>query len=81
MSSKSRHPETLALHAGWRADPGTGSAAVPIHQTASYQFRGTGHASDLFALKEPGNICTRIINPTNGVLAGLAAAGAIAKAA
>ena len=68
MSSKSRHPETLALHAGWRADPTTGSVAVPIHQTTSYQFRDTEHASNLFALKELGNIYTRIMNPTNDVL-------------
>ena len=68
MSSKSRHPETLALHAGWRADPTTGSVAVPIHQTTSYQFRDTEHASNLFALRELGNIYTRINNPTNDVL-------------
>ncbi len=68
MSSKNRHPETLALHAGWRADPSTGSVAVPIHQTTSYQFRDTEHASNLFALKELGNIYTRIMNPTNDVL-------------
>ncbi len=68
MSSKSRHPETLAIHAGWRADPSTGSVAVPIHQTTSYQFRDTEHASNLFALKELGNIYTRIMNPTNDVL-------------
>ena len=68
MSSKSRHPETLALHAGWRADPSTGSVAVPIHQTTSYQFRDTEHASNLFALKELGNIYTRIMNPTNDIL-------------
>ena len=68
MSSKNRHPETLALHAGWRADPTTGSVAVPIHQTTSYQFRDTEHASNLFALRELGNIYTRINNPTNDVL-------------
>ena len=68
MSSKPRHPETLALHAGWRADPTTGSVAVPIHQTTAYQFRDTEHASNLFALKELGNIYTRIMNPTNDVL-------------
>jgi len=64
----SRHPETLALHAGWRADPTTGSVAVPIHQTTSYQFRNTEHAGNLFALKELGNIYTRIMNPTVDVL-------------
>ena len=68
MPSKSRHPETLALHAGWRADPTTGSVAVPIHQTTSYQFRDTEHAANLFALKELGNIYTRLMNPTNDVL-------------
>ena len=49
-------PETLALHAGYRADPATGSVAVPIYQTTSYQFRDTAHASALFALQELGNI-------------------------
>ncbi|WP_192898647.1 O-acetylhomoserine aminocarboxypropyltransferase/cysteine synthase family protein [Crenalkalicoccus roseus] len=62
------HPETLALHAGWRADPATGSVAVPIHQTTSYQFQDTGHAARLFALQELGNIYTRIMNPTVDVL-------------
>ena len=61
-------PETLALHAGWRADPSTGSVAVPIHQTTSYQFNDTEHASNLFALSELGNIYTRIMNPTTDVL-------------
>ena len=61
-------PETLALHAGWRADPATGAVAVPIYQTTSYQFRDTEHAANLFALKELGNIYTRIMNPTNDVL-------------
>ena len=61
-------PETLALHAGWRADPTTGSVAVPIHQTTSYQFNDTEHASNLFALSELGNIYTRIMNPTTDVL-------------
>ncbi|KAA2212679.1 O-acetylhomoserine aminocarboxypropyltransferase/cysteine synthase family protein [Teichococcus oryzae] len=62
------HPETLALHAGWRADPSTGSVAVPIHQTTSFQFQDTGHAARLFALEELGNIYTRIMNPTVDVL-------------
>ena len=62
------HPETQALHAGYRADPTTGAVAVPIYQTTSYQFRDTQHASDLFALKELGNIYTRIMNPTTDVL-------------
>jgi O-acetylhomoserine (thiol)-lyase len=60
--------ETLLLHAGWRADETTGSVAVPIHQTTSYQFKNTEHASSLFALSELGNIYTRIMNPTNDVL-------------
>ncbi|MGE4220570.1 MAG: O-acetylhomoserine aminocarboxypropyltransferase/cysteine synthase family protein [Alphaproteobacteria bacterium] len=64
----SRNPETLALHAGYRADPTTGSVAVPIYQTTSYQFRDTEHAANLFALKELGNIYTRIMNPTCDVL-------------
>lgn len=68
MTSKPLHPETLALHAGWRADPATGSVAVPIYQTTSYQFRDTEHAANLFALKEFGNIYTRIMNPTVDVL-------------
>ncbi len=68
MSSTPQKPETLALHAGWRADPTTGSVAVPIHQTTSYQFTGTEHAENLFALKELGFIYTRIGNPTNDVL-------------
>lgn len=65
---KSIHPETLALHAGWRADPTTGSVAVPIHQTTSYQFKDTAHAANLFSLTELGNIYTRIMNPTTDVL-------------
>ncbi len=64
----SQKPETLALHAGWRADPATGSVAVPIYQTTSYQFHSAEHAANLFALKELGNIYTRIMNPTNDVL-------------
>ncbi len=67
-SSSTQRPETLALHAGWRSDPTTGAVAVPIYQTTSYQFRDTEHAANLFALKELGNIYTRIMNPTNDVL-------------
>lgn len=66
--SQQLRPETLVVHAGWRADPTTGSVAVPIHQTTSYQFRNTEHASALFALQELGNIYTRIMNPTTDVL-------------
>lgn len=68
MGQSSRNPETLALHAGYRADPATGSVAVPIYQTTSYQFESTEHAADLFALKQLGNIYTRIMNPTCDVL-------------
>src|SRR6187397_177090 len=59
---------TRQLHAGYAPDPTTGSRAVPIYQTTSYQFRNTEHAANLFALKELGNIYTRIMNPTNDVL-------------
>lgn len=68
MTTQASNPETLALHAGYRADPATGSVAVPIYQTTSYQFRDTEHAANLFALKELGNIYTRIMNPTCDVL-------------
>jgi len=64
----SHKPETLVLHAGYRADPATGAVAVPIYQTTSYQFRDTDHASALFSLSELGNIYTRIMNPTTDVL-------------
>ena len=68
MPTTSRHPETIALHAGYRSDPATTAVAVPIYQTTSYQFNSTEHASNLFALKEFGNIYTRIMNPTQAVL-------------
>src|SRR5690242_15467073 len=64
----SKNPETIVLHAGYRADPTTGAVAVPIYQTTSYQFRNTEHAANLFRLKEFGNIYTRIMNPTTDVL-------------
>lgn len=65
MTTDSKHFETLVLHGGaYRADPVSGSVAVPIHQTTSYQFQDTGHASRLFALEELGNIYTRVQNPT-----------------
>lgn len=69
-TTKSTAPraETLSLHAGWRSDPTTGAVAVPIYQTTSYQFRDAEHAENLFALKELGNIYTRIMNPTTDVL-------------
>jgi O-acetylhomoserine (thiol)-lyase len=60
--------ETLALHAGQEnPDPATGARAVPIYQTTSYVFKSTDHAANLFALKEFGNIYTRIMNPTNDI--------------
>src|ERR1700739_1725704 len=68
MPTKSQHPETLVLHAGYRSDPTTTAVAVPIYQTTSYQFRNTQHAANLFGLAELGNIYTRIMNPTNAVL-------------
>jgi O-acetylhomoserine/O-acetylserine sulfhydrylase len=60
--------ETLQLHAGQEADPTTGSRAVPIYQTTSYVFKNAEHGANLFALKEFGNIYTRIMNPTTDVL-------------
>ena len=60
--------ETLALHAGQVPDPATGSRAVPIYQTTSYVFKDAQHAADLFALRAFGNIYTRLMNPTTGVL-------------
>jgi O-acetylhomoserine/O-acetylserine sulfhydrylase len=59
--------ETLQLHAGQEADPTTGSRAVPIYQTTSYVFKNSEHGANLFALKEFGNIYTRIMNPTTDV--------------
>src|SRR5699024_12664516 len=59
--------EPLQLHAGQEPDPATGSRAVPIYQTTSFQFDDTEHAATLFALKEFGNIYTRIMNPTSDV--------------
>jgi len=61
-------PETLLLHGGQQPDPTTGSRAVPIYQTTSYVFNDTDHAQNLFSLAEPGNIYTRIMNPTVDVL-------------
>lgn len=60
--------ETLQLHAGQEIDPTTGSRAVPIYQTTSYAFKNSAHGANLFALKEFGNIYTRIMNPTTDVL-------------
>ena len=68
MTNSPKHPETLALHAGFRSDPATNAVAVPIYQTTSYQFDSAEHAQKLFALEELGNIYTRIMNPTVDVL-------------
>jgi O-acetylhomoserine (thiol)-lyase len=61
-------PESLALHGGQEPDPVTGSRAVPIYQTTSYQFKSTEHAASLFGLREFGNIYGRLMNPTQDVL-------------
>ena len=61
-------PETLAIHAGQTIDPTTHALAVPIYQTVAYGFDDAEHAADLFALKTPGNIYTRLMNPTTAVL-------------
>lgn len=68
MSSEEYSLETLALHAGQTPDSATLSRAVPIYQTSSYVFNSSEHAANLFGLKEPGNIYTRIMNPTTDVL-------------
>ncbi len=60
--------ETIAIHGGYSPDPTTKAVAVPIYQTTSYAFDNTQHGADLFDLKVPGNIYTRIMNPTNAVL-------------
>ncbi|MBC8006127.1 MAG: O-acetylhomoserine aminocarboxypropyltransferase/cysteine synthase [Verrucomicrobia bacterium] len=67
MTEKKLHFETLQLHAGQQVDPTTQSRAVPIYQTSSYVFNNAEHAANLFALKEFGNIYTRIMNPTTDV--------------
>jgi O-acetylhomoserine (thiol)-lyase len=61
-------PETVAIHGGFAGDPETHAVAVPIYQTTSYYFDNTQHGADLFDLKVPGNIYSRIMNPTNAVL-------------
>lgn len=68
MDNKKLRFETLQLHAGYKAEPTTNSRAVPIYQTTSYLFDNTEHGANLFALKEFGNIYTRIMNPTTDVL-------------
>jgi O-acetylhomoserine (thiol)-lyase len=67
MSNATQHLSTLALHAGQVPDPTTGARAVPIYQTTSYVFKNTEHAANLFALREFGNIYTRLMNPTTDV--------------
>jgi len=67
MSISSKNLSTLALHAGQAPDPTTGARAVPIYQTTSFVFKDSDHAANLFALKEFGNIYTRIMNPTTDV--------------
>jgi len=64
MIVNSKHAETVVLHAGPRSDFATGAVAVPLYQTTSYEFRSTEHAANLFALKDFGNIYSRIMNPT-----------------
>lgn len=68
MSEKKLSFETLQVHAGQVPDPTTGSRAVPIYQTTSYVFHDADHAANLFQLKEPGNVYSRIMNPTTDVL-------------
>lgn len=68
MHNNNHHFDTLQVHAGQEPDRDTRSRAVPIYQTTSYQFNDSEHAANLFALKEEGNIYTRIMNPTTDVL-------------
>ena len=67
MKDRKIHFETLQIHAGHHPDQETHSRAVPIYQTTSYTFKNAKHAADLFSLSEPGNIYTRIQNPTTDV--------------
>src|SRR5688572_7309397 len=67
MSNTNLKFETLQIHAGQEVDPTTGSRAVPIYQTTSFVFNSSEHGANLFALKEFGNIYTRIMNPTTDV--------------
>ena len=67
MSAQPLHFETLQIHAGQQPDPTTGSRAVPIYQTTSFVFKSAEHGANLFALKEFGNIYTRLMNPTTDV--------------
>ena len=67
LTSRKLRFDTLQLHAGQQPDPTTGSRAVPIYQTTSYNFKDSEHAANLFGLREFGNIYTRIMNPTTDV--------------
>jgi O-acetylhomoserine (thiol)-lyase len=60
--------DTLAIHGGWAGDPATNARGVPVYRTAPYLFNSTEHAANLFALKELGNIYTRLMNPTTDIL-------------
>ena len=60
--------ETLAIHAGFKSDPETKAVSVPVYQTVAYEFDSAQHGADLFNLAVPGNIYTRIMNPTTDVL-------------
>ena len=68
MSNRNYHIETLALHAGQEIEPTTRARAVPVYRTTAYNFKNSQHGADLFALREPGNIYARLMNPTNDVL-------------
>lgn len=68
MNNRNYHIETLALHAGQEIEPTTRAQAVPVYRTTAYNFKSSKHGADLFALREPGNIYARLMNPTNDVL-------------
>ena len=68
MNNRNYHNETLALHAGQEIEPATRARAVPVYRTTAYNFKSSQHGADLFALREPGNIYARLMNPTNDVL-------------
>ena len=68
MSEQKFHPETLAVHAGWNWDPATHACAVPVYRTTAYNFDNAQYGADLFALRKPGNIYARLMNPTEDVL-------------
>ena len=68
MNNRNYHIETLALHAGQEIEPATRARAAPVYRTTAYNFKSSQHGADLFALREPGNIYARLMNPTNDVL-------------